>query len=72
MHNALFKDTPTDRRVTRGGRRRIVHARHDWEGNFVRYVVHKTPGEMQAARKSYLPAKVGVSDWYQVYEHEFA
>ncbi len=71
MHGPLYFDTPTTHRVVVGGRARVVHARHDWEGTFVRFVVHRTPGEMEAARRSYLPAKVGIVNWYEVYTHNF-
>ena len=72
MKTALYEDKPTHHRVLIGNRRRVVHARYDWEGTFVRYVIHKTPAEMEAARKSYLPAKVGIVSWFQVWEHNFA
>lgn len=72
MANSLYKDTPTRHRVLIGNRRRVVYARHDWEGTFIRYVVHKTPVEMESAGKSYLPAKVGIRPWFQVWEHNFA
>lgn len=72
MNNALFKDTPTKHRVLMGKARRVVHARHDHEGNFVRFVVLRTPAEITTARKAYLPAKVGIVGWFEVWEHNFA
>jgi len=71
MNNALFKDTPTHHRCLIGNVRRVVHARHDWEGNFVRFVVHRTAAEMEKERKSYLPAKVGIMTWFEVTEINF-
>ena len=72
MNNALFQDKPTQHRVLISNVRRVVHARYDWEGTFVRFVVKRTPAEMEAARKSYLPAKVGVLSWFEVFEHNFS
>lgn len=72
MNGPLFFDTPTNHRVLVGGKPRVVHARHDWEGTFVRFVVKKTKAEIEKARKCYLPAKVGIVGWFQVYEHNFA
>lgn len=71
MKGPLYFDTPTAHRVRFGGKPRVVHARHDWEGRFVRFVVHRTKAEIEAARKPYLPARVGIVDWFQVYEYEF-
>lgn len=72
MHNALFQDKPTAHRVLLGNVRRVVHARHDHEGNFVRFVVLRTQAEMAAAARQYLPAKVGIPTWFEVYPHNFA
>lgn len=72
MNNSLYKDTPTSHRVLIGNRYRTVHARYDWEGLFVRFVVHKTPSEIESERKSYLPARVGIKKWFEVWEHNFA
>ena len=72
MNNVLYKDIPTNHRVLIGNRKRVVYARHDWEGQFVRFVIHKTQAEMETARKKYLPAKVGIPSWFQVWEYNFA
>lgn len=72
MNNALFKDTPTSHRVLDGGRLRVVYARHDWEGNFVRFVVLRTEAEVEKIRKSYGRLKIGIPTWYEVWEHNFA
>jgi hypothetical protein len=71
MDNVLYQDRPTNHRVLIGNKKRVVHARHDWEGRFVRFVVQRTKGEMEAERKSYLPAKVGIKSWFEVFEYNF-
>lgn len=71
MNGPLYFDKPTAHRVLVRGKPRVVHERTDWEGRFVRYVVQRTKGEIEAARKAYLPAKVGVTDWYEVFPHNF-
>jgi hypothetical protein len=63
MNNALYKDHPTSHRVLVSNKLRVVYARMDWEGNFVRYVVQRTKAEIKKIQDSYLPAKVGVKDW---------
>lgn len=72
MNNALFQDRPTGHSVLLGNARRVVHARYDHEGNFVRFVVLRTRAEMEAAARQYLPAKVGILTWFEVYPHNFA
>jgi hypothetical protein len=58
--------------VLLGNRNRVVHARYDHEGRFVRFVILRTNNEIEKERKSYLPAKVGILTWFEVFEHNFA
>lgn len=72
MNCPLFKDNPTSNRVLISNVRRVVYARYDHEGNFVRYVIQRTEAEMNRERKSYAPAKVGILSWMEVYPHNFS
>lgn len=71
MNGPLFFDTPTAHRCLISGVRRVVHARHDHEGNFVRFVVLRTQAEIDRAQKAYLPARMGIASWFEVLEHNF-
>lgn len=71
MSNALFTDEPTSHRIPRGNRKAVVYARYDWMGNFIRFVAHLTPAELRAEQAKYLPARVGIVGWYEVYEWQF-
>ena len=72
METVLFKDKKTSHRVIIGGMRRVVHARYDHEGNFVRFVVLLTKHELDCLRKSYLPARVDIKEeWIEVFEDNF-
>lgn len=63
----LYLDTPTKHRVTRGNRRRVVYARHDWEGRFVRFVTHRSRYDQDDIRRRYYGGvKVGVQAWDEV------
>ena len=63
----LFTDIPTQHRVIRDGRKRVVFARHDWEGNFLRYVTHVSKAERDRRRaKEYRGAAVGLPSWTNV------
>lgn len=72
MNNAIYTDVKTPHRVRYNGKLRCVYARQDWEGNFIRFVVHLTKAEVLARQKKYLPAQVGVANWFEVYEHNFS
>ena len=72
MNNALFQDKPTAHRVLMSNQKRVVYARYDHEGNFVRHVAHRTAAEIEAERKSYLPAKIGILTWFEVFEHNWS
>ena len=69
-HDQLFEDTPTKHRVRRNDKKRVVYARYDWQGNFVRYVLPRTKAELAALRKEYGPS-VNLQTWYEVHEEEF-
>lgn len=69
----IFTDSPTGYRVVRNGKKRVVYARHDYTGLFVRYVTHLSQREIDSyRRKEYGIAKVGICNWTEVHEHEFA
>ena len=71
MNNCLFKDTPTAHRIRSGNKTKVVYARHDHEGRFVRFVVQKTKAEVKKEQAQYLPLIVGVCEWYETYPHFF-
>lgn len=68
---SLYYSKRTSHRVLISGKKRVVYARYDWEGNFVRHFVKRTASEMEKARREYLPAKVGIASWFEVLPHSF-
>lgn len=66
----LFEDVPTKHRVRRNDKKRVVFARYDWQGNFVRYIVKRTKADLAALRKEY-GRSVNLQSWAEVYEDEF-
>lgn len=71
LRNQLFTDTPTSYRILVNDRPRVVLARHDFNGDFVRFVVHRTPAEINKEQNKYLPARVGIRPTYEVHPWEF-
>jgi len=64
---SLFKDTKMGCTILRNGRKKAVFERHDFKGNFVRYVTHVSPAEQRSIRKKeYRGARVGINSWAAV------
>lgn len=71
--NGLFEDHPTNHRVRVGNRKRIVYARYDFDGSFVRYVGHRSEQDREQVRKKHYGGVkvVNILSWWEVHPHEF-